>query len=87
MHRSTWYARVPLSLVDINVGDVENGRAIPEWAEVNVRQHYREVSPRIWLGRSESSDGWDLTAGEARMIADQLAKAADLAEGSQGGDA
>lgn len=87
VHYSAWYARVPLTLVDVNVTDVAEGRETPEWAEIHVKQHDREIGPRIWLGQSQTNRGWHLTAGEARVIADQLVKAADLAEGLWGGEA
>lgn len=86
---SDWQGRVDLTLVEEPYDEWYQHRTRgwieAEYANIYLVQHYREVDPRVWLGRSDTGHGWHLTAGEARAIADQLVKAADLAEGMWGG--
>ena len=84
-HVSGWEGTVRLSLVDPSLEDLRDGCDEPEYAAVHVVQHYRECTPRIWLGQSQTNTGWYLTVDEAREIAEQLTQAADLAEGHWGG--
>lgn len=84
-HISDWEGTVVLSLVDIPLEHLKRGFDEPEYAEIHLMQHYRETAPRVWLGQSQTNTGWYLTVDEARAIADQLTRAADLAEGHWGG--
>jgi hypothetical protein len=91
-HWSEWEGKVNLSLVDVSLAELRecalhDEDPEPEYASVTLSQHYRETDPRILLGQSERPHVWDLTVSEARALADQLVKAADLAEGHQGGAA
>lgn len=56
----------------------------PTVARIELNQHYREIEPRIWLGKDETRQGMHLTLGEARQLADELMRAVDMAVGHCG---
>ena len=72
--------RVNLALEDLDRGTYEGveGETIrwisdePEYVSLYVEQYYREIEPRIWLGRSESSNGVHLNLTEAKELASEL---------------
>lgn len=86
-HLSDWVGRVRLALVDRERFLVEMGpRAVTDPdLNVQVLQGEREVEPRVQLGFGESRVTFHMTVGEALALADELVKAADLAEGHWGG--
>jgi hypothetical protein len=59
--------------------------AVP-YLGVHVLQDWREIAPRVHLGFMDGKTGWDLTPGEARAVAEQLTKGADLADGHGGAE-
>jgi hypothetical protein len=49
--------------------------------DVSLIQHYREASPRVWLGREGSRQGMHLTLDEAERLARELLARVALARG------
>lgn len=49
----------------------------PSTVRMYLFQHYREIEPRIWLGRDDSADGVHLTPAEAKRVAAALAGLVD----------
>jgi hypothetical protein len=48
----------------------------PATADVHLQQHYREATPRVWVGRNESRIGMYLTLNEAERLAHEILKRA-----------
>jgi hypothetical protein len=82
---SEWEGKVNLTYAE-DGGDYELRRDDkkvfwPPNLNVHVRQEYREALPRVVLGFDQTGTTFDLTPSEARALADQLTKGADIAEG------
>lgn len=46
----------------------------PAEADVHLEQHYREATPRVWVGRDGSLTGMHLTLDEAERLAYEMLK-------------
>jgi hypothetical protein len=68
-------AHVPLSLAPRVDDDTPT-------LDVSMAAHYRETSPRVWIGRDGTNAGEHLTLGEARQLALQLLELVAAADGS-----
>lgn len=66
-------AHIPLSLAKV----VDDERAT---LDVSMIQHYREVEPRVWIGRDGSAQGDHLTLDEAREMALRVLELVRMAE-------
>lgn len=44
----------------------------PSQVDITMSQHYREASPRIWVGRNQTDEGVHLTLDEAERLAREL---------------
>lgn len=67
-------AHFPLSLADRDEPD-----EVPT-LDVNMLQHYREASPRIWIGRDGTNNGNEMTVDEAREVALKLLELVRMAD-------
>lgn len=66
-------SHVPLSLARV----VDDERPT---LDVSMAQHYREVEPRVWVGRDGGRDGTHLTLDEAREMALRVLELVRMAE-------
>ena len=72
---STWH--VPLTAEDpIAYAEGPGGERVvdsePSELDLYLVMHYREIEPRIWLGRDGTDKGQHLTLKEARELAERL---------------
>jgi hypothetical protein len=83
-HYSDWEGRIPLILEDAQEMGSDEGYQ-PEYVVVNLDQGACEADARIWCGKGETSEGWNMIEGEARRLAAELTVAADLASEEHAG--